>query len=107
MKSPLLDDRGYATIASVGIIAALATLLIAIAGIAQHTITAHRVRTVADLAAIAAATALYEGFDPCSTAGQTAELNAATAIGCRSEESDVVVTVRLGRAESQSRAGPL
>ncbi|MHA2787889.1 Rv3654c family TadE-like protein [Corynebacterium sp. S7] len=107
MKQVLADDRGYATVASVGIIVALATLLLAIAGLTQHTIATHRVRTAADLAAISAASALYEGFDPCTTAGRTAELNGVGVTECEVEDVDVVVRVRLGQADFQSRAGPL
>lgn len=107
MKRLLLNDRGYATVASVGIIVALVSLLLVIAAAVQHVASVQRARVFADLAAVSAATALYEGHDACEVAGRTAELNGAALKACEELGSDMVVTVRSGSAESTARAGPL
>ncbi|WIM67948.1 TadE-like protein [Corynebacterium breve] len=103
----LYDDRGYATVTSAGIIAAVVTLLAAVAGVVQHQIGIHRAQLAADLSAVAAATALYEGFDACAVAADTAGLNNSQLLECAVVDSDVVVQVAAGSAHQTSRAGPL
>ncbi|SDS60141.1 Rv3654c family TadE-like protein [Corynebacterium timonense] len=101
------DDAGYATVMSVGIIAAVVSLMLAVVGAGAHVATTHRARTAADLAAVAGATAFYEGADACQAARQAAELNGARVELCQERAPDVVVEVSLGRASAQARAGPL
>lgn len=107
MRAPLSDDRGYATVASAGIIAAVASLLLVIGAVVNQVINTHRVQVAADLSAIAAATARYEGFDACATARRTAELNDARLTSCEEQGRDVVVSVASASATHTSRAGPL
>ena len=63
--------------------------------------------TAADLAAVAGATALYGGADPCRAAAETAELNGARVEHCEERAPDVVVTAGVRRSSASARAGPL
>lgn len=103
----LRGEQGYATVTSAGIIAAVVSLMLVVAGLAAHVADSHRARNAADLAAVAAATALYSGSDPCRAARDTAKSNGAEVANCAEDSSDVVVEVNLGRARATARAGPL
>ncbi|WP_257159605.1 Rv3654c family TadE-like protein [Corynebacterium cystitidis] len=107
LRRLLADDSGSATVASAGIITAVTALLLVVAGAVGQVVGSHRVQVAADLAAVSAATALYYGHDPCTTAGETAELNNATLSYCEQAEGDVIVTLTVPLAEATSRAGPL
>ena len=110
------DDRGYATIISASIVAAVVSLAMVVASLVSHTAGTHRAQVAADLAAVAAATALYGGHtagEACGTARRTAEMNRADIAHCTVEGSDAVVTAAVRtsagarRAEASARAGPL
>ena len=58
-RTQLGDDRGYATIASAGIIAAVVALALVVAAAVSRTADTHRAQVAADLAAVAGATALH------------------------------------------------
>ncbi|STC69454.1 Rv3654c family TadE-like protein [Corynebacterium pilosum] len=107
VRSVLADDSGAATVASAGIITAVTALLLVVAGAVGHVVGSHRVQVAADLAAVAGATALYSGHNPCVIARHTAELNNASLTTCETVEADVVVTLTVPLAEATSRAGPL
>lgn len=110
------DDGGYATIVSASIVAAVVSLAMVAAGLVSHTVGTHRAQVAADLAAVAAATALYAGHtagDVCAAARQTTELNHAEVAECTIDGTDVTVTASVRtsggarRAEASARAGPL
>lgn len=101
------SDRGYATIASAGIIAAVVALALVVAALVGRVADTHRAQVAADLAAVAGATAVYAGSDACSTARQTAELNGAELVRCAITGADVVVSATVGKSEAVAKAGPI
>ncbi|GAB3944514.1 Rv3654c family TadE-like protein [Corynebacterium tapiri] len=101
------NDHGNATIAAVGIIAALAALTGLVAGIATLRLDTHQARLAADLTAVAAAERHVRGEDGCSTAVRVAELNHARLEECVIQERDVQVTVAVRASQVSARAGPL
>ena len=107
MTGRLRGEDGYATVTSAGIITAVVSLLLVVAGAGTAVVDSHRARTAADLAAVAGATALYGGADPCRAAAETAELNGARVEHCEERAPDVVVTAGVGRSSASARAGPL
>lgn len=107
MRRALRGEEGYATVTSAGIIAAVVSLLLVVAGLGARVADSHRARNAADLAAVAAATALYRGADACGAAQAAASANGARVEGCEERAPDIVVTVRFGRSSSTARAGPL
>lgn len=103
-------DQGYATVTSAGIVAAVASLCVLVAGVGAQVAHSHRARVAADLAAVAGAEAYYRGLDACGVAAEAAVLNAAEVTACEITDGDVVVSVALnavGGNEARSRAGPL
>ncbi|WJY67143.1 Rv3654c family TadE-like protein [Corynebacterium auris] len=107
MRRAHANDEGYATVMSVGIIAAVVSLMLVVVGAGAQVASSHRARNAADLAAVAGATAFYEGADACGAAAMTAELNGARVDSCELREPDVLVEVSVGRSRAQARAGPL
>lgn len=103
----LRDDRGYATVLSAGIIAAVVALALVVAAVVGRVADSHRAQVAADLAAVAGATALHTGGDACTVSRQTAELNDAVVAECRISGADVTVTARAGRGEAVAKAGPI
>lgn len=99
-------DEGYATIAAVGIIGAVASLLLVVAAVVSTVAARHEGQVAADLAAVAGAFALARGGDGCAQSREVAGLNGAELTHCRIEELDVVVSVSVRRAEATARAGP-
>lgn len=98
------------TITTTGIIAALLSVGLSIAALINDVAAAHRAQLAADLAAVAAAHALYEGADACTTARETATINSATLKGCTIDGADVEVTAATTTLRTHSRtarAGPL
>ncbi|MDO5081759.1 Rv3654c family TadE-like protein [Buchananella hordeovulneris] len=105
-------DRGSATVAGLGIAAlalALAWLILALGAAQMARTTAQR---AADLAALAAATALHSDGSACAVAAQVVAANAAGLAACTVEEEDVVVRtvvtapLGVGQARAVARAGP-
>jgi secretion/DNA translocation related TadE-like protein len=109
------DARGSATLFAVSCLAVL-LLLGAALGVVAAMVRAHRVaQSAADLAALAAATALGHGGDPCAAGAATAAANGARLSEClvRGHEATVRVEVTgprwLGQSadlSAQARAGP-
>ncbi|WP_127128156.1 Rv3654c family TadE-like protein [Georgenia sp. SYP-B2076] len=113
------SDRGAGTVLVLGLVAVLITLTIAVAGLAQAVHARATAQTAADLAALAAATALHRvggpASDPCTLAGQVVTANDAEPAGCTVTGAVVEVGARvriLGRvdgvlvARATARAGP-
>jgi secretion/DNA translocation related TadE-like protein len=109
------DERGAATVFAVACLAVL--LLIGSAlGVVAAMVRAHRAaQSAADLAALAAASAIARGRDPCGSAAAIAESNGAELVACEIHGQDALVTVEvtgprwLGQASdltAQARAGP-
>lgn len=103
-------DSGYATVSSVGIIAAVSSLCVLVAGLGAHVAQSHRAQQVADLTAVAAAAAQYRGDNACRAARDTSALNSATVASCEVAGGDVIVSVAIGSrggVVAWSKAGPL
>ena len=89
------------------LIAVLVTIALAGVQLGGAVVARHRAQAAADLAALAAATALPGG--PAAACRQA--LGVTTAMGallqgCDVDRLDVVLTVSLGRARAAARAGP-
>lgn len=100
-------DDGYATVAAAGIVAAVVSLFILVAGVGAHVVDSHRAQVAADLAAVAGAQARYRGVDACATARATASANSAHLGECSVADRDVVVRASVRTASAAARAGPL
>ncbi|ROR73206.1 Rv3654c family TadE-like protein [Bogoriella caseilytica] len=110
-------DRGSGTVLAVALVGVLAACALAVASVGAAVDARGRAQAAADLAALAAASSLYEigGPDPCVVAAQLAQLNSAELRSCtvRGHEVEVTATVTAqlpGRlaahVEAQARAGP-
>ncbi|WP_341924558.1 Rv3654c family TadE-like protein [Nocardioides psychrotolerans] len=109
------DGRGAVTVVVVAL-AGLLLLLGSALGVVAALVVAHRsAQAAADLAAVAGATALQRGRDPCSTAADVAAGNGASLSACAVVGRDVLVDVSvtgprwLGQdadLEGRARAGP-
>jgi secretion/DNA translocation related TadE-like protein len=110
------DERGSGSVMAVSLVAAIlfaASALGAVAGAAQ---ARWRAQTAADLAALAAAQALIDGFDQaaaCSVAGDVARANGASLEDCAPQAAGrVAVTCQTppvglpGMARARAVAGP-
>lgn len=99
------------TVTSAGIVSAVVALAASVAAIGDAVADSHRVQVAAELAAVAGATALYQGADACAVAARTAELNSATLEHCLLIDGHVTTTTAIPRtirtATGHARAGPL
>ncbi|WP_309647215.1 Rv3654c family TadE-like protein [Nocardioides sp.] len=112
---PRRDARGAVTLLVVAL-AGLLLLLGSALGVVAALVVAHRTaQAAADLAAIAGATALQRGRDPCATAADVAAGNGASLTACAVIDRDVLVDVSvtgprwLGQdadLHGRARAGP-
>jgi secretion/DNA translocation related TadE-like protein len=109
------DERGAATVLAVAFLAVL--LLIGSAlGVVAAMVRAHRAaQSAADLGALAAASAIARGRDPCGSAAAIVDANGAKLRSCEIQGQDALVTVEvagprwLGQdsdLSAQARAGP-
>ncbi|UQV57998.1 flp pilus-assembly TadE/G-like family protein [Corynebacterium pseudodiphtheriticum] len=105
------DDDGYATVAAIGIILAIAAVALALVGVASHVVARHQAQLAADMAAVAAAEGLSQGDLPCPVAQRIAGLNHASVVSCRIDNRDVLLEVTAGvsvtNAHAKARAGPV
>lgn len=101
------DERGYATVVSLGIILALVSLAGVILVAAGMMVATHRAQMAADLSAVAGAWAHSQGQDGCSTARQAAGLNDAVLRDCQVQGGDVMVAAVVDGQAARARAGPL
>lgn len=110
------DERGAATVL---VLAFLGLLLLvgAALGVVGAIVRAHRAaESAADLAALAGASALARGEDPCAAAASVAAANGAAVVSCAPDGRDVRVTAEvagphwLGQTAdltADARAGPV
>lgn len=109
------DDRGAASLFAVACLVLLLVVGSAL-GVVAAMVRAHRTaQAAADLAALAAASAVGGGRDPCGSGSAIAEANGATQTSCVVEGLEVTVRVEapgprwLGQAGdlvAEARAGP-
>lgn len=109
------SERGTASLFVVGLTGVLLLIGMAAAFVVATAAAHRRAQGAADLAALAAATALQEGADPCGTAGRFAGTNGARLTGCRVLGEDVTVQVAVAGPRfldhgwepvGRARAGP-
>ncbi|MUH59470.1 Rv3654c family TadE-like protein [Bifidobacterium canis] len=108
-------DEGSATVSAVALIAVVAMLMCMIAAVTCIAIAKAQARTAADLAALAAAEAYWNGThaDPCPVGAHTAQSNKASMASCAVVGTDVVIEAIVesqvpfvGAVQAQARAGP-
>ncbi|WP_251152432.1 Rv3654c family TadE-like protein [Cellulosimicrobium sp. Marseille-Q4280] len=111
-------EHGAGTVLVLGIVAALLVVLVGLGGLAQAQAARGRAQAGADLAALAAAAALRDGWEPCGRARETASRNGVRVVACTETGAgavrvDVVsgptvsvLGVTLGEAAGAARAGP-
>lgn len=113
-------ERGAGTVLVLGIVAAVLLLAVGIAALGAAQNARGTAQAAADLGAIAGATALRDGFDPCGTAGAAVVRNGAEIGSCEVLEGGVVRVAAtraavgpvgelggaLGSARATARAGP-
>ncbi len=113
-------ELGAGTVLVLGIVAAILLLAVGIAALGTAQNVRGATQAAADLGALAGATALRDGFDPCSTAGATVARNGAEIASCEVLGGGVVRVVAtraaagpggelgsvLGQARASARAGP-
>ncbi|WP_264029431.1 Rv3654c family TadE-like protein [Cellulosimicrobium sp. SH8] len=112
------EERGAGTVLVLGIVAAVLVLALGLAALAHAQAARGAAQTGADLAALAAATAARDGWDPCGRAREVAARNAAAVTTCAEQGGGVVrvdvastagvtvLGVALGGATAAARAGP-
>ncbi|GAA3820604.1 hypothetical protein GCM10022242_22850 [Nocardioides panacisoli] len=109
------DERGGATVFTISCIGLLLLLGAALSVVAAM-VAAHReAQAAADLAALAAASAIADGGDPCGEGAAVAAANGARLTSCSIEGTDAVIEVvvtgprwlgQTGDLTGQARAGP-
>ncbi len=110
-----MTERGAASVTAVTLIGVL--MLLGLAGnFMVATAAAHRgAQSAADLAALAAATTVQVGGDPCAVAAEVAHTNGVGVVGCTVDGDEVVLAVQregpslLGysfEVVGRARAGP-
>ncbi|MFD2797729.1 Rv3654c family TadE-like protein [Promicromonospora vindobonensis] len=109
-------ERGAGTVLVLGIVAAVLLLAVGIAALGAAQNARGAAQAAADLGALAGATALRDGFDPCGTAGGAVTRNGAEIASCEVLGGGVVRVVAtrqasgpggaLGEARASARAGP-
>ncbi|MCP2285003.1 helicase/secretion neighborhood TadE-like protein [Promicromonospora umidemergens] len=110
------SERGAGTVLVLGVVAAVLLLAVGIAALGAAQNARGTAQAAADLGALAGATALRDGFDPCGTAGGTVRRNGAEIASCEVFGGGVVRVVAtrevsgpggaLGEARASARAGP-
>lgn len=109
------EQAGAATILAVAMMGLLVTVTVAAAGVVGVVAAHRRAQSAADLSALAGASALRGGGDPCERAGVIAKRNDTTLRRCQVDDWTVAVVVsgalRLpgGTMElkARGRAGPV
>jgi secretion/DNA translocation related TadE-like protein len=108
-------EDGAGTVLAVAMMGLLVTVTVAAAGIVGVVAAHRRAQAAADLAALAGASALQDGADPCGRAEAIAQRNGAELQRCQVHDWDVSVAVvsrlRLPggsmELEGRGRAGPV
>jgi secretion/DNA translocation related TadE-like protein len=113
-------ERGAGTVLILGVVAAIMLLAVGITALGAAQNARGTAQAAADLGALAGATALRDGFDPCGTAGAAVVRNGAQLSSCEVLGGGVVRVVAtralastaeafggaLGPARASARAGP-
>ncbi|MFT3898894.1 MAG: flp pilus-assembly TadE/G-like family protein [Gordonia sp. (in: high G+C Gram-positive bacteria)] len=120
MRRLLRDEEGAATVLGVAVVAALIALTAVLLHLGSAVLARHRAASAADLAALAAASALVGGEDdPCPTAARVVRAQgdpslrvSACTVDGEFVELSVALPVRLGpfgvrTATARARAGPV
>ncbi|MFD6141594.1 Rv3654c family TadE-like protein [Promicromonospora sp. NPDC060271] len=110
------SERGAGTVLVLGVVAAILVLAFGIAALGAAQNARGAAQVAADLGALAGATALRDGFDPCGTARSAVARNGAAVAACEELGGGVVRVVAtriaagpggvLGEARASARAGP-
>jgi secretion/DNA translocation related TadE-like protein len=97
MRGIRSSERGSATALMIGIMGVVVALSSAALVIAGYAVGFHRARAAADLSALSAAAAFQKGREPCAQAALTAKQNGARIDRCSQvgDAVDFVVTVRV------------
>lgn len=107
MRRKILDDSGYATIASSGIVIAVVVLLAAVAIFITRVIDFHEAQVAADMAAISGVYAFVSGEDGCAEAGRIALANGGSLDQCSISGSDIQVAITVRNQTAHAKAGPI
>lgn len=107
-------DEGAASVLVVGLVAVIATVMVAVLIFAGAVLASHRARLAVDLAALAGAVRLQSGTstgEACGIAAQVAHRNRARLLTCRASGTVLEVTAAVpawsgSEAIARSRAGP-
>lgn len=104
MRAGRRDERGSGTALTLAVVAVLALVASVVALVGWGALGAQRLRSAADLSALAGARAVAGGGDGCAAAERTARLNEVSLRRCRVDGDEVtfVVTVVV-RADLGSR----
>lgn len=109
------DEAGGATLFAVACAGVLLLIGAALAVVAGLVVDHRTAQSAADLAALAGASGVGDGADPCARAGQVAAANGAELTGCVVVGSEVSVDVVVvgprwlgqgGDLRARARAGP-
>ncbi|MEV0949729.1 Rv3654c family TadE-like protein [Promicromonospora sp. NPDC050249] len=116
MSTERCSERGAGTVLVLGVIAVILVLAFGIAALGAAQNARGAAQAAADLGALAGATALRDGFDPCGTARTAVARNGAALAVCEELGGGVVRVVvtraaagpggALGAARASARAGP-
>ncbi len=88
-------------------VAVVLAVTVGIGYLGAAVVARHRAQSVADLAALAAATHLVDGqAAACAQAAAVADAMSSRIAECSVDDLDVVITVEVGRARAVARAGP-
>lgn len=110
-REPAARDAGVMTTWAAIACAAILIAFVGLAHIGAAVVARHQAQSAADLAALAAATALRDGFAPCDAGGELASRNGAVLAECREAGGgdvyiEVEVPVLSASATARARAGP-
>nr|WP_309297872.1 Rv3654c family TadE-like protein [Mycobacterium kiyosense] len=112
-RSPSRDERGSATVFAAFLVAGLLCLTAAGVCLGSAVVARHRAQAAADLAALAGAERLPQGYAAaCASATSLARQMRVGDVRCAADDLDIVVTVEVpavlaGVARASARAGPV
>ncbi len=109
------DDCGVATVLALGMTVILLSTAVVGVGVVRVVAARHAAAAAADLGALAGASALAAGADPCTAAARVVAANDAGLVQCVAAGADVLVATRVRTAPllggswapaARARAGP-
>jgi secretion/DNA translocation related TadE-like protein len=115
VRPPVRGERGAGSVLAVAMMGVLVTVTVAAGGVVGIVATHRVAQSAADLAALAGASALQDGGDPCTQAAEVARRNGARLSSCAVDGWNVSVAVSADTArlpggvldlEARGRAGP-